>query len=214
VSSFFFKGIPQNRLAGFCAVRDTLDNLSNTLHLAELVNTCAHYRIKDYHEQFDFAIFTGDYYRALIRKQDGFFSMTLPFQLIDNGETISFNLDNFGEEVNGRFISIIRNAILTARSGVISHEEIVLSISDSFGLDVSDATHYYDAFAALLAEDHGYLRFDDDLNNANGDIHPRYHFDFFYKNTSSVKIGIDGLADIDCFYNLFDSGRPKHYLGR
>lgn len=214
MSTFFFKGIPSYRLTGFCAVRDALDNLSNVLHLAELVNTCAHCRIDAYEDGFDFAIFTGDYCRALIRKDDGFFSMALPFQVIDNGETINFNLDSFGEEVSGRFISIIRNAILTAQSGVMSHEEIVCSIADSFGLDISDATNFYDAFAALLADDHGYFRFDDDPKNSNGDIHPRYHFDFFYKNTSAIKIGIDSHADIDFFYGLFDSGRPKHYLRR
>jgi hypothetical protein len=214
VSTFFFKGIPNYRLTGFSPVRDALDNLHNVLHLAELINTCSHCRIEAHEAEFDFAIFTGDYCRALIRKDDGFFSMALPFQIIDNGDTISLNFDIFGEEVSGRFISIVRNAILTAKSGVISHEEIVCSIADSFGLDISDATHYYDAFAALITDDHGYFRFDDDSKNANGDIHPRYHFDFFYKNTSTIKIGIDVHADIDCFYDLFDSSRSKHYLRR
>ncbi|TBU98771.1 hypothetical protein [Phytopseudomonas dryadis] len=212
MSAFFYKGIPGYCLDGFCAVRSSTDNLSNILHLAELINTRGHCRTADYDPDFDFAIFTGDFCRALVKKRDGFFSMAIPFQLINDGETIYFNFDPAGEAVSGRFISILRNAILTAAHSFISHEEIVCSISDSFGLDISEATHYYDIFASLLADDHGYFRFDDDPDNEDGCIHPRYHFDFFYKNSSSIKLGIDKYADIECFYSLFDGKQKKHYL--
>lgn len=212
MSAFFYKGVPAHRLEGFCAVRSAVDNLSNILQLAELINTCGHCRIDDYQVDFDFVIFSGDFCRALIRKTDGFFSMAIPFQVIDEGEVVYFNFDAIGEPVSGRLISILRNAILTTDGRIISHEEIVCSICDSFGLDVSEATHYYDAFASLIADDHGYFRFDDDPKNEDGKVHPRYHFDFFYKNSSSIKVGIDRHADIECFYSLFDGDREKHYL--
>ncbi|MHC8348775.1 hypothetical protein ACYZT7_05210 [Pseudomonas sp. RT4P38] len=212
MSAFFFKGIPDYYMNKFCAVRDTLDNLKNVLQLAELINSCGHCRVAAHTQDFDLAIFSGEYCRALIRKSDGFFSMTIPFQIIDDGDNIYFNYDSLKEEVSGRFISILKNAILTSKGGSHSHEEIICSIVDSFGLDVNEAIPYYDAFAALLTDDHGYFRFDDDEPNANGDIHPRYHFDFFFKNTSSIKIGSDAPVGIQCFYSLFDGGLPKHYL--
>lgn len=212
MSAFFYRGIPNYRLEGFRAVRSSIDNLSNVLQLAELINTCGHCKVDGYQEDFDFVIFTGDFCRALIKKSDGFFSMSIPFQVVDDGGAIWFNFDAAGEPVSGRLISILRNAILTAGDGVFSHEEIVCSICDSFGVEVSEATHYYDAFASLLADDHGYFRFDDDPYNENGNVHPRYHFDFFYKNSTSIKLGIDKRADIECFYMLFDGGREKHFL--
>lgn len=212
MSAFFYKGIPNYSLEGFRAVRSAIDNLSNILHIAELVNTCGHCRIDDYQADFDFAVFTGDFCRALVRKADGFFSMAIPFQVVDDGEAVYFNFDAVGEVVSGLFISVLRNAIVTTGSGLISHEEIICSICDNFGLDISTATRYYDAFASLLADDHGYFRFDDDPINEDGSVHPRYHFDFFYKNSTSIKLGIDRRADIECFYALFDGGREKHYL--
>lgn len=212
MTAFFFKGIPDYRMSGFCAVRDALDNLENILQLAELVNTCAHCKLSEFQEDFDFAIFSGDYCRALIKKSDGYFSMTIPFQIIDDGFRVYFNLDLMEEEVSGSFISIIRNAILTSKSGIHSHEEIICSIVDSFGLSVNEAIPYYDAFATLLTDDHGYFRFDDDPKNQNGNIHPRYHFDFFFKNSSSIKIGTDTAVNMSCFYSLFDGTLPKHYL--
>ncbi|CAI8957082.1 DUF2326 domain-containing protein [Pseudomonas chlororaphis] len=212
MTAFFFKEVPDYRMDGFVAVRNSFDNLSNILHLAELVNTCGHCKLSAYDEDFDFAIFSGDYCRALIRKSDGFFSMAIPFHIVDEGEKVSFNFDLVGVEVSGSFISIMRNAILTSRQGAPCHDEIVYSIATDFGLDIADALLYYDAFLALIADDHGYFRFDDDPDNENGEIHPRYHFDFFYKNTSSIKIGTDKAVDINCFYSLFDGALPKKYL--
>lgn len=212
MTAFFFKGVPDFRMNDFCAVRDNLDNLENILQLAEMVNTCGHCKISDYEDDFDFVIFSGDYCRALIRKSDGYFSMTIPFQIVDDGSRVYFNYDLIAEEVSGIFISILRNAILTCQGGVHSHEEIICSLVDSFGLSVTEAIPYYDAFATLLMDDHGYFRFDDDLKNENGNIHPRYHFDFFFKNTSSIKIGFDAPVNIECFYSLFDGTVPKHYL--
>lgn len=212
MTAFFFREVPEYHMRKFCAVRDTLDNLENIIQLAELINASGHCRIPAYTPDFDVAIFSGEYCRALIRKSDGYFSMTIPFQIIDDGYKVCFNYDAIGEEVSGRFISIIKNAILTSQSGTHSHEEIICSLADSFGLSVAEAIVYYDAYAALLADDHGYFRFDDDPKNANGDIHPRYHFDFFFKNTSSIKIGTDEVVGIDCFYSLFDGGLPKRYL--
>jgi hypothetical protein len=87
-----------------------------------------------------------------------------------------------------------------------------LDLVANFHLEVTEASNYLDAFLHLISEDHGYFRFDDDLGHANGHIHPRYHFDFFCKNSTSVKIGKDKYADIDCFYSLFDSTQAKHYL--
>lgn len=212
MTAFFFKNIPEYHMRKFCAVRDTLDNLDNLLNLAEIVSTSAHCKLARYEDDFEIAIFSGDYCRALVKKSDGYFSMTIPFQIVDDGGRVYFNHDETKEEVSGRFISIMRNAILTSKEGTHSHEEIICSIADSFGLGVQDAVQYYDTYATLLTDDHGYFRFDDDPDNANGNIHPRYHFDFFFKNTSSIKIGTDAVVDINCFYSLFDGGVPKHYL--
>lgn len=212
MTAFYFRGVPRYMLSKFDAVRDSFDNLSNLLLLAEIVNTCAHCRVGAYVPDFDFVVFSGDFCRALVRKADGFFSMAIPFQVVDSGDSISFNFDQAGEEVSGRFISIMRNALTASRKASFSYGEVESSITDAFFLEPSEAALYCDAFVSLLSDDHGYFRFDDDAANADGHIHPRYHFDFFYKNASAVKIGADTFVDIECFYALFDGARPKRYL--
>lgn len=214
MTTYFYKNIPEYQMAGFCAVRDPVDNFSNFLKLIEIINSHPDLRIDNDKQGFDIAIFTGDYKRALIKKSDGFFSMSIPFQIIDQGEIISFNCDFVEENVGGAFISIMRNAINTTRDNPYSYDDLMLSITENFGMDFSSAIKYCDAFTYLISEDHGYFRFDDDEANQNGSIHPRFHFDIFYKNTTSIKIGYSELVDIDCFYSLCDATLPKRYLSQ
>lgn len=211
MTAYFFKGVDKSRLKNLCAVRDSFDNLKNILNLVEFVNTCSHCKIDGYDKEFDFVVFSGEYSRVLVRKSDGFFTMSMPFQIVDDGR-LYFNYDDFGVEVDGRLISMLRNAVATSKLGGNSHEEVIVSLVDSFGVEVHEATFIYDVFATLAMGDHGYFRFDDDPKNQNGKIHPRYHFDFFFKDSSAVKIGSDGLVDIESFYALFDGTKEKHYL--
>ncbi|AVJ26942.1 hypothetical protein [Achromobacter spanius] len=212
MSAFFFAGIPEYQLRAFRAVRSAFDNLSNVLTLAEILNTCAHCRENADENSFDVAIFTGNYARALVRTPGGYFSMAIPFQLVETGGQVSFVSDRLSEEISGRVISVFRNAINTAEVISFSHEDIILSLCENFGLEVSEALLYVDAFMELMSDDHGYLRFDDDPVNENGQIHPRYHFDFFFKNSTSIKIGAESKVDIGCFYALFDKTLPKRFM--
>ncbi|MBY7667251.1 hypothetical protein [Vibrio anguillarum] len=199
-------------MSGFKAVRNSLDNLSNILQLAEIVNSFPQNTEGADKDNFDVAIFTEDFHRFVVKKIDGYFSMSIPFQVLVEDDHISFNCDLLEQAVSGRFISIMRNAIKTVDGNFHSHEEVIFSINENFNADYEEATAYYDTFAALISEDHGYFRFDDDEGNEDGHVHPRYHFDIFYKNNSSLKIGYDRLAGVDCLVTLADKASPKKYL--
>lgn len=212
MTAYFYKNIPEYQLKMFCAVRDVFDNLLNVLNVAEIINTSSHCRIPQYEHDFNFAIFSGEYSRILIRKDDGFYSMATPFQLLDHGDRVTFYCNFAREDVSGQYISIMRNAIKTSKMADFSHEDILLSISESFGIGLGEALSYLDTFLSLAIEDHGYFRFDDDPGNENGKFHPRYHFDIFYKNSSAIKIGTERHVDINCFYALFDPKFHKPYF--
>ncbi|WP_300173807.1 hypothetical protein [uncultured Aliivibrio sp.] len=212
MSAFYYHSIPGHYMSGFQAVRNSLDNLSNILQLAEIINSCPDHSEGANKDNFDIAVFTNDFHRFLVKKDDGYFSMSIPFQVIVENGNMSFNCDLLEQPVSGKFISIMRNAIITTHGNLHSHEEVIMSLHDNFNVSFSEATAYYDTFAALISEDHGYFRFDDDENHANGDVHPRYHFDIFYKNNSSLKIGYDKIAGVDCLISLADKVTPKKYL--
>ncbi|MBH0041436.1 hypothetical protein [Pseudoalteromonas sp. SWXJZ10B] len=161
---------------------------------------------------FDIAVFTKDLQRFVVNKDSGYFSMANPFQVNFGNDTISFNCDQMAEPVSGLFIAVMKNAIQTVRESGHSYDDIVLSIHQGFEIDWKEISKYIDAFVSILSEDHGYFRFDDDIDNVNGDIHPRYHFDVFFKNTCSLKIGYDRPAELQCFLSLADKTQSKKYL--
>lgn len=211
MNKYFYKEIPHYRIDSFCSVRTSLDNLTNILNVAEIINTAPHCSTEEDND-FDIAIFTGNNRRIFVKKDNSFFSMAIPFQIIVEEVGISFNSDQTEEKVSGQFISIMRNCIKTVQNQSISHEDVILSLVENFDINITDAMKYYDAFVHLISDDHGYFRFDDDPENQNGDIHPRYHFDIFFKNSTSLKIGYDRIAKLECFFSLIDNSLPKKYL--
>ncbi|MEZ9495682.1 hypothetical protein AB4170_25345 [Vibrio splendidus] len=212
MSVFYYDGLPLHFMRRLRAVRDPLDNLWNILVLVEAINSYPEKRKDSDTDGFDVAVFTKDFHRFLVKKDDGYFSMSNPFQVLLGDDDISFNCDQLEEAVSGRFISIMRNAIQTVQENIYSHDDIVLSLHENFGMTWTEAAEYSDTFASLISDDHGYFRFDDDLDNQNGDIHPRYHFDIFFKNSSTLKVGYDRFAELDCFLSLADKNVDKKYL--
>jgi len=210
--NFYCIEVPKYYLTKFKAVRKSTDNLHNALLVAEVINSCNLHASDSSIDDFDIAIFINEFKRFLIKKEGGYFSMSNPFQAIIDNDNLKLHCDFVGEEVSGSLISILRNAISTYEEGFFSSDDIILSLSESFNLDIPEANKYFDLFTYLLAFDHGYFRFDDDSDNENGQLHPRYHFDIFYRNSTSLKIGYDRPAEIQCFLSLIDKTIPKKFL--
>ncbi len=211
MSIYLFENIPDYHLSGFVPVRNSYDNFLNILNFVETINSCNHCRT-DNEEQADLAIFTECSARILIKKEFGFFTMHLPFQIIDHIENVSFNYDECNMPVTSIFISIMRNCVKACRDYGYSHEDILESIMANYSVNFREAVNYCDIFTNLITEDHGYFRFDDDEDHENGRIHPRYHFDFYYKNSSSIKIGIERNISFNFFKNLFDHEIERPYV--
>ncbi|PHM54895.1 hypothetical protein Xhom_02862 [Xenorhabdus hominickii] len=138
--------------------------------------------------------------------------MNLPFQVIEYEENISFNYDAYEMPVNSEFISRCRNVITTCENGYFSHEAISVALCDNFDRDIQQAVNYCDAISSLLLIDHGYFRFDDDEANANGRLHPRYHLDFFFNNSTNIKIGLNKRIEDTFFFDLLDRSKDRPYL--
>jgi len=63
----------------------------------------------------------------------------------------------------------------------------------------------------LLWED-GYIRYDDDVGNENGDIHPRYHLDVFYSGSATFKLGLRQAIQHVTFADILDINTSCRFL--
>lgn len=209
----FYKRIPGYQMGKFCSVWSTLDNLKNVLNVVEIVNLFPGGVGEGQEGDFDVGVFYDPFCRAYIKKPEGFFSMAIPFSVIEVGDAISFFCEFSGENVGGKYLACLKSSIETlSERECLSHEEIVCSLMYDFELSLEEATRYCDAFISLLAKDHGYFRFDDDPKNERGDFHPRYHFDFFMSKTAAVKIGVRSRVGVECFKSLCDHSDRCRYL--
>ena len=70
-----------------------------------------------------------------------------------------------------------------------------------------------DIFLDLLVFEPAYIRFDEDAKRQDGDIHPLYHFDIFYSNAPSLKIGSKAKINFDEFNRILEkNGQSCKYL--
>lgn len=212
MNHYIFNKVPDYKMNGFCPVRSVYDNLINILQVAEILLYHHDKRVHSTTNGFDLILFTSGASRVIVRKKNGFNCMVMPFKVIEEGEVLSLVIEEFSEIVDGKLISIMKNALNTVLKSGISADEIAIGISESFGLDVVQSCRYCDIFFHLVSEDHGYFRFDDDAENENGNIHPRFHLDFFLKNSSTLKIGLDRQISLETVISMFDPTRPKWYL--
>lgn len=58
----------------------------------------------------------------------------------------------------------------------------------------------------------GYIRYDDDPEHANKDLHPRYHLDVNYSGGSTYKIGLRKPLEIENMRKLLDTTKDCVYL--
>ena len=70
-----------------------------------------------------------------------------------------------------------------------------------------------DIFLDLLVFEPAYIRFDEDAKRQDGDIHPLYHFDIFYSNAPTLKIGSKAKINFDEFNRILEkNGQSCKYL--
>lgn len=64
----------------------------------------------------------------------------------------------------------------------------------------------------LLEIEPGYVRFDHDIKNANGRIHPLYHLDINYDVNITYKIGVNYHISPERFFNIFNNDLEREHL--
>lgn len=157
-----------------------------------------------------------DMKRLLFYSENKFFSISFPFS-VEREEDKSYTF--YSNEIKD-----IDNIITSKVIGLINSEEFEYSS----GLDFLEPINNFDEmcndlfwvfFKNLLLFETGYIRYDIDAENfekylarGEGDIHPKHHYDVFYSNNTTFKIGLDDKISNDDFIDLLDVKTDCKYL--
>lgn len=146
--------------------------------------------------------------RLFFFTEEKYFSIVFPFFVKFDSDKYKFRFQNL-LEIDSRLISQVLSIIkcdefkatcsLDFISPICNYEE---ECDENFWLFLREL---------LLMED-GYIRYDYDLANENGHIHPLNHYDLFYSSNATFKIGLNDVLSEDAFIDLLDSNRDCKYL--
>lgn len=147
--------------------------------------------------------------RVIYSSPSKVFSIRNPFNVRYENGSFSF-VRKSGESVNSYIISNLALLMKNDKfeSGVAL--EFIEMIQD-FNLDVDE---YWVLISELFGFEEGYLRFDHDSRSENGRHHPLYHFDIFYTNASTFKVGAHVPPCGDFLLDLLDVSTESKYLER
>jgi hypothetical protein len=106
--------------------------------------------------------------------------------------------------VSSEIISLIESGVLNAAD--FSH--FIDPIIEAVDVDASIWTLFREL---MLAED-AYIRYDWDVERADGHRHPEHHLDFYYSQGSTFKVGLRQGIDHATMMSILDIGSDCHYL--
>lgn len=134
--------------------------------------------------------------RLFFYKTDKFFSIAFPFNIYVESEQVS--------EIRSYSGGIINNKVVSDMLAILNDVDFKQSMSFR---DYQSSEDTIDSYSlGILEEMFGYepayIRYDRDIKNAKGKLHPIYHLDVNYSSAGTFKIGLDKHISEDFFEDI------------
>ena len=132
------------------------------------------------------------------------FSVTNPFSIGCKEEQIVISLKNIN--LDSKKLSNLKYINSKLREGAKDIDFLDL-LSNEYGLD-----ELYSLMRSLLSIEYGYLRYEQDDNNASDEYHPRFHIDINCSNACTFKLGLYEAIEFEWLKNCLDNTVQRKYL--
>ncbi|WP_151899100.1 hypothetical protein [Campylobacter sputorum] len=136
-----------------------------------------------------------------------YYSICFPFSIYEEENSnykIKFKEFDIDTEITSYILRILKS------KEIINYKTFgEIETSDEF-MDI-DSDIWYILKELIILED-GYIRYDYDLKNADGNIHPINHYDIFYTNINQIKIGLSNNIDKNYFLDTLDISKACKFL--
>lgn len=147
--------------------------------------------------------------RLYYQTTNKYYSVSFPFSVEEVDSKLNFKY--YSLCIDSRITSdIIGLFSCSNKFATCSPEDFIDSIFD-FG----EQQYIYEIWGLtkyLLFFEDGYIRYDFDSENENGRLHPLIHYDIFYSNASTFKIGLYKENDIKDFQDFLNLRTNCHFI--
>lgn len=137
-------------------------------------------------------------------------SLAFPFGVTKLNDEFTFQSREriaIDSKTSSQILSLIENS----QSGVLAASN-VLDFAEPIMQATDENSQIWILLRELLLEEDGYIRYDHDRENEDGDIHPLNHLDLGYSPSGSFKLGLKKPADHALLVDILNVDCACHYL--
>lgn len=149
--------------------------------------------------------------RLFFQDVNKLYSISFPFTFKIQDEEFKFTYNKM--PIDSRVTSDIK--------GLFSCEDKFVACSPEDFIDsvfeFEDHQYIYEIWGLtkfLMLHEDGYIRYDYDTDNEDGKLHPLNHYDIFYTNNATFKLGLHHITNIDNFIDLLNKSTNCNYIER
>ncbi|MBG9042287.1 hypothetical protein GHI80_04010 [Neisseria meningitidis] len=170
--------------------------------------------LNDYNKIGDYTIILSinKHSRIIFYSNQKIFSIVLPFTYFNDKKTYEFYFNSI--LINSGIVSYIKNFRYVIQNGnTLVLDEIMEFYTNNPEKD-SDKDNAIIILSDLILLEDGYIRYDYDPEHENGNLHPLHHYDIFYQNKNTFKIGLKSAIGCKEFIELLDCTEERSFLSK
>lgn len=117
----------------------------------------------------------------------------------------SYNNFEINSKVSSEILSLLENSDITDSNEILSFVEPIFDVCDT-------NPELWSLFKSLMLHEDGYIRYDIDEAHQNKHLHPLNHFDVFYSNNVTFKLGLKDRIKHTDFLDMLMHDTNCHYV--
>ena len=136
------------------------------------------------------------------------FSIAFPFLVSESDQGLTFTsktVPQVDNKVTSDVLAVVLGEEFCEGRCALEFAEPIVDIA-------KDELAFWPFLLGLLMYEDGYIRYDRDEVNENGDLHPLHHYDCCYSSYSAYKIGLRSSINVSRFIDFMQLGTACHYL--
>ena len=136
-----------------------------------------------------------------------YFSISFPFNVIENNgiKFSSKQISDIDNEITSEIVSLLKCNEGNSINCIYEFIEPLLEFT-------SKNEYIGTLINELIFNEDGYLRYDCDEIHQNAKIHPLHHYDIFYSNHSTFKIGLTDNIEHEKIIDLVNINTDCHFI--
>jgi hypothetical protein len=146
--------------------------------------------------------------RLFFTRPQKIFSVNFPFVATPQEDGLLSFSSRSHPRIDHKATSVALGLLTEIRKPDISALDLAVHVDEAAMID----PHAWGLLLELLTLEDGYVRYDDDLEQANGDRHPRHHIDVFYSNRTTFKLGLSTAGSNEDLLDMLDVLTDCHFV--